>query len=861
MGIGAADWEPGIAALDWLERNLPVLAVRGLDPLDPDDAEAYNARAEEAWATVGRVNAGSLPAIRANLITYALRWLASNPQPAITATDARTLGNYLHIDLETDYCARTTRVQSAIEALQSFILVFQLGREDPLLPNALGSDFDARWRWLRSYETWYSAQTILLHPEHHLLPGMRPGLSQQFSTALDALATSADPGDVNAAVAAFRTSAAPLAQRVLYRHPLSTSLALDIRWFRTVQQQEYGGSQPGTTTATLLDEWYFWLPLAAAGALSEAGHYQEAVAWLHPVFFPFGGAFANAPGGGIPRLVWFGFDGPRDSGYAYRVSADWLRDPFSPFLIAATRAGAYVRHAVYQYVETLLAWADAEFTRDTSESVSRARELYELALSVLGGGDLPAEDECARLWRDVESRLLDASNDLDEVKAFRFFFEKLRRGRKTRAGDLRDLLDAILAPDSFEDRMVEVRELTESVLARSLPNKTLAALMQERDECELDELTAEDEFLGGWVEREFETINVGEVTVAEASARRVGCGFCVPLDTRASSLRWRAEASLEKIRTCRNFAGIRRQLSVTAEPRPAALGTGGPSAPIEPPPFYRFSFLIERARHFVSVAQQLEGQLLASFEKGDEARYSLMQARNDVRTADAAQRLRGLQLKAAVDQVELARLQSVKAGSQKIHYEALLNAGWSTFERHQVAYEKSAVDGYDVAAGFSWITAAMTLNLSLPFSANAASDAAMAQLYGTVAAYDRREQEWREARYQAVQDERIAIQARRIAQDGVAVADQEYAISRMEAEFATTGLTFLGEKFTGLELYEWMGRILSRYYRDHLNMATALALMAQRAARVRASADDRYRRPLLLEPREARPARSRAPAP
>lgn len=68
--------------------------------------------------------------------------------------------------------------------------------------------------------------------------------------------------------------------------------------------------------------------------------------------------------------------------------ADWLLDPLNPHAVAATRAGAYSRATLLSLIGCFLDFADAEFTRDTSESLPRARTLYLTAAELLGAAEL-----------------------------------------------------------------------------------------------------------------------------------------------------------------------------------------------------------------------------------------------------------------------------------------------------------------------------------------------------------------------------------------------------------------------------------------------------------------------------------------
>src|SRR5262249_29742835 len=61
----------------------------------------------------------------------------------------------------------------------------------------------------------------------------------------------------------------------------------------------------------------------------------------------------------------------------------WLADPLDPHRIADTRKGAYLSYTNLALVRSILDYADSEFTQGTAETVSLARSLYLLALSLL----------------------------------------------------------------------------------------------------------------------------------------------------------------------------------------------------------------------------------------------------------------------------------------------------------------------------------------------------------------------------------------------------------------------------------------------------------------------------------------------
>jgi hypothetical protein len=124
-----------------------------------------------------------------------------------------------------------------------------------------------------------------------------------------------------------------------------------------------------------LEEAHYFVPVHLAMQLQRRGHYVPALDWFRTVYDY-----------SVPvdqRKIYAGLAREESLGTAYQRSDDWLLDPLNPHGIAATRANAYTRFTLIALVRCLLDYADAEFTRDTAESVPRARTLYGTALELL----------------------------------------------------------------------------------------------------------------------------------------------------------------------------------------------------------------------------------------------------------------------------------------------------------------------------------------------------------------------------------------------------------------------------------------------------------------------------------------------
>src|SRR5262249_30992090 len=125
----------------------------------------------------------------------------------------------------------------------------------------------------------------------------------------------------------------------------------------------------------------------------------------------------------------------------------WLRDELNPHVLVANRApfNGHTRYTLMSLARCLMDFADAEFTRDTVESLARARSLY---LSARGLLALPEFDPPAVTSADAivyPNPLLESLRLRVEVQ-----LTKLREGRNI-AGLRRQIeLPVSLAPGAGE---------------------------------------------------------------------------------------------------------------------------------------------------------------------------------------------------------------------------------------------------------------------------------------------------------------------------------------------------------------------------------------------------------------------------
>ena len=131
-----------------------------------------------------------------------------------------------------------------------------------------------------------------------------------------------------------------------------------------------------------LEEYYLHLPVLIATYLNEKGRYEEAMEWLSKVYDPFQPSE-------VERRIYSDFSLTAIAEASLRAIGIWLKEPFNPYALADMHKASHLINVKLLHVKNFLDWADQLFTLDTSESVNRARELYELAGMILGLDEWP----------------------------------------------------------------------------------------------------------------------------------------------------------------------------------------------------------------------------------------------------------------------------------------------------------------------------------------------------------------------------------------------------------------------------------------------------------------------------------------
>jgi hypothetical protein len=190
-------------------------------------------------------------------------------------------------------------------------------------------------------------------------------------------------------------------------------------------------------------ELLYHLPVAVAVHLSNNQRFAEAQNWFHLVFDPTN-TDLSVP---APQRFWtsFVFNDPNNPISAANIlsllnlldSTDptqaaakqavisgydaIMKQPFDPFVVARNRPNAFQWYVVMKYLDNLIAWGDSLFLQDTIETINEATLCYVLAANLLGEQQqtMPQPGQkSARNYLQLKQAGLDAmSNALIDLEA------------------------------------------------------------------------------------------------------------------------------------------------------------------------------------------------------------------------------------------------------------------------------------------------------------------------------------------------------------------------------------------------------------------------------------------------------------
>ena len=143
--------------------------------------EQEQAVQDQMYEAVGKVEQAALSMLRDALL------LASGAGGDSLEAKAEWVTRNLLIDARADSCMRTTRIAQAIETLQGLVESARRGTAPEVLPTLRldADDFEGKWQWLGSYETWRAAMLLFLYPENLLLPSLRAEQTAGFKRLIE----------------------------------------------------------------------------------------------------------------------------------------------------------------------------------------------------------------------------------------------------------------------------------------------------------------------------------------------------------------------------------------------------------------------------------------------------------------------------------------------------------------------------------------------------------------------------------------------------------------------------------------------------------------------------------------------------
>jgi hypothetical protein len=374
---------------------------------------------EALQAAIEATEAAVLPVLRDAL----LQDLVRTGDPTLDSPEevANRLSQELAIDCKSGGSQRTTRLEQAVETIHGVLFATRMGRfpTTPVLgtvnPSAswvltTGNDyskdkFDLEWQWLGAFTTWRAARFVFGYPENYLLPSLRP---PQGSPLGGSQAFAGPEGLVQKLRETSRLTPSSARQLAAQYHSalkteLGASLPPSLQNPQVILADQLSDAQLAkrrsdmaaffTSTnphqvANYVKEIYYFVPMALAVQLQKSGQYLAALNWFRSVY--------AHDLKSDERKIYHGLalETPANVPSNFTPTSDWLLAGLNPHEIVTQRPNAYTSFTLMSLIRCLLDFADAEFTRSTSESLPRARALYVTALDLLRQPELqrPADN-------------------------------------------------------------------------------------------------------------------------------------------------------------------------------------------------------------------------------------------------------------------------------------------------------------------------------------------------------------------------------------------------------------------------------------------------------------------------------------
>lgn len=609
-----------------------------------------------------------------------------------------------------------------------------------------------------------------------------------------------------------------------------------------------------------------WFPLTAGLLLNRNEQFAAAHEWYRLLYNPATGTAAE---------VFNRFSGDV---IKERNASKWLKAPFDPIAIANRRQGVWLRYTIIAMVRNLVDWADDDFARALPDTYQRAEERYELAGKVLGAKAL--ENDCEAAVLDVIHSIGKAFG-MTKQEAARYAAPLMQVRSVKAMTEAKVRIEEELEQDSKKRKLASITKIIDNAKNRDQkqhPHKSLKAEWDDRFRRAMD---AENKIFsqsksGGPISpqpkpqpdlhRPLDDLFDGPINLPPSI---ISLEFCVPLNPVVNLLGKQIRTQLDKLNHCLDITGEPQMPRVygcdTYDPatglinRPTAILSQFTHATDQPR--YRYSYLVEKARQYVDVAQRIGSLLLQSVQARDSEAFAQLKAAHAIEVAGATVELRRLGQIEASHGVEIAVLQSDRADRQVSFWKDRVGDpddlyddlseeeadGLCNLQRGAELTRIGAIvtatvgpamaaagavttaTGVGAPVGIPLMIAGVLLSAGQGMSALGSSNTTTGNALQASASFERRSEEWKNQFDLAQFDAQIAELQVNLADDREAIADQESVIAQLQLSHAREELRFLQTKTTNLALYDWMIRILSRDYRTLMQIAAGVAHMAQRS--------------------------------
>lgn len=560
-------------------------------------------------------------------------------------------------------------------------------------------------------------------------------------------------------------------------------------------------------------EIFFHAPLMVADRLSSNQRFADAQKWFHYIFDP-----TDTSTHDVPQKYWklrpfFEVAEKelsetleelltKEKDELEKQVNEWRDNPFKPHLIARMRLVAYQKTVVMKYIDNLIAWGDQLFRRDSIESINEATQLYILAAEILGKRpeNIPPHTE-------------------PPVKTFN------------------DLTEEEL--DAFSNAMVEAENYI-------LSPRSAASLMRAGD-----------------MQMFGPSFYLCCPAAREGEEDKDVLYFCIPKNQKLLSY-WDTVADrLFKIRHCMTIEGVVRRLPLFEPPiepgllvRAVAAGVDIGSALNDlnaPLPHYRFQYMLQKAIELCGDVRSLGASLLSALEKRDAEELSLLRSGHEVQLLKAIKQIKKQNIDEANETLKGAK-QAREAAEIRYEYYKNIEKMNDSEKLHLSKLASAQIlqsigQGYDVAASIAHLIPEFTAGFCTGTTSGGSNVGSALRAYGGVysflasiesyqankasilGSHERRWDDWKlqeklaETEIKQIDKQILAAEIRK------AVAEKDLENHNMQIENAEEAKTFMKDKFTNQELYNWMVSQISTLYFQSYQMAYDIAKRAEKAFR------------------------------